>query len=148
MDVVKERTARLGQLNERLETARQQVVPDLDAGRSFLDEIAAELDRVGKAMRHEMASSESSHQGVARSIQVVPPKLAEFLLVVFARTPQQMTSLGDLNEKFERRYLKMGRARALRYYWAEALKLLWEFSRSAARRGLRWIALYAWARWL
>jgi hypothetical protein len=58
-----------------------------------------------------------------------PPVLAEFLLTLLATTRRADAMIGDLNERFTRECREFGRDRAVRLYWARALRslgpLLW-----------------------
>jgi hypothetical protein len=58
-----------------------------------------------------------------------PPEIAEFLLTMLATTRGADAMIGDLNERFTRECKEFGRNRAVRLYWARALRsigpLLW-----------------------
>jgi hypothetical protein len=70
-----------------------------------------------------------------------PPPLAEFLLRFCARTKYQQTMLGDLNETFTRDCAEFGRKRAIRRYWAEALRSLLPLAGRMIGRFVKWAAI-------
>jgi hypothetical protein len=72
-----------------------------------------------------------------------PPKLAEFMLVLLAKSAQREAALGDLNELFEADCAKLGCSRAARIYWARALRSAWPLLRRAISRALRWATVVA-----
>ncbi|HZP74849.1 MAG TPA: permease prefix domain 2-containing transporter [Pseudolabrys sp.] len=70
-----------------------------------------------------------------------PPKFAEVLLTLFARTKQQRAAIGDLNERYSENCERYGSKRANRLYWAEALQSLLPLAWRTACRVIRWAAL-------
>ena len=63
-----------------------------------------------------------------------PPRVPDFLLVLFAKSERSTAAVGCINELFSRECAKYGRARARRRYWAQTLKFLWPlFTRMIGR---------------
>jgi hypothetical protein len=56
-----------------------------------------------------------------------PPRLAEWLLTRCVWPDERVAVLGDLDEQFHEQVVSAGAARAARWYWREALRLVWGF---------------------
>jgi hypothetical protein len=109
------------------------------------EEISSEFDLRSHLVNEVLGLAKIQISWLQR--EQAPPRLPETILAFVARTPQQKNALGDLNEKFIRWRSKVGQSRATIYYWAEAVQLVWEISRSTLRRILHWVALYVSLRW-
>ena len=73
--------------------------------------------------------------------------MAEFLLTALATTRTVEAMIGDLNEHFTRDCEELGQHRAVRLYWARALRALWPLLRRAIGKALKWGAVIATTRW-
>src|SRR5262249_10907529 len=67
-----------------------------------------------------------------------PPSIAEFLLTALATTRTAEAMIGDLNERFRDERKKFGRSRAIRLYWARALRSLWPLLWRAIGKAVKW----------
>jgi predicted permease len=54
-----------------------------------------------------------------------PPRLAQWLLARGVSPDERPTVLGDLDEQFQEQVASAGAGRALRWYWREAVRLVW-----------------------
>jgi len=97
--------------------------------RASLDDLEAKIERDKEIQAVE------SHQAPE------PPRLPEFLLVVFASAEYCDAWLGDLNERFTRDCQAVGLSRARRLYWARSLRSLWPVLQRAIARGVKWGAI-------
>jgi hypothetical protein len=85
---------------------------------------------------------EAQNRAMARNNRH-PPKLAEFLLTLFATSHHADAAIGDLNERFTDECEKLGRPRAVRLYRARTLQSLWPLLRRAIGKALKWGAVIA-----
>jgi hypothetical protein len=95
------------------------------------------------AARNELATVLSLHQRMEleRRIyeqQLQPPRLAEFLLTLFANSEHGESACGDLNERYSREHEAFGTLRAKRLYWARALRSLWPLLCRVVGRAVKW----------
>jgi hypothetical protein len=75
-----------------------------------------------------------------------PPKLAEFLLTLFATTRDAEGAIGDLNERFAKECKKFGPDRAVSLYWARTLRSLGPLLSRAIGKAIKWGGIIAAAR--
>jgi hypothetical protein len=72
-------------------------------------------------MQHTFKPAET-FQPISEPIE--PPRLAEFLLQLFASKRSVDAQLGDLQEMFAKNCAKFGSVRANRLYWAQVLRAI------------------------
>lgn len=78
---------------------------------------------------------------IGRAQVAEPPKLAQFLLVLFLDRRHVDGLIGDLAEQFERDCRRYDADYARRRYWAETLRSLWPLLRRAMARAIKWVAV-------
>jgi hypothetical protein len=118
----------------------------------YIDEAAdLSLDELLKTIgpAGELRGVWVSHHGrihidsvAARTENLDPPKIAEFLLIAFATTRYAAHAVGDRNEVFARECKELGRDRAVRRYWADTLRSLRPLLTRAIERALKWGAAF------
>ena len=80
--------------------------------------------------------------GAVAKVTFQPPPLAEFLIGLCARTKSQKAALGDLDEIFKRNCAQLGRQRASRLYWSEALQSLLPLLWRTVGRLAKWAVIF------
>jgi hypothetical protein len=71
-----------------------------------------------------------------------PPKVADFLLTVFASSSAKKDGIvGDINERFARECDQMGVSRARRRYWSRTLHTVWPLLSRAVAKAVKWGAV-------
>jgi hypothetical protein len=117
--------------------------PDLEAVVRDLEE---ETRALAVSLNINLAISHHPVSAKVVEADCYPPRLAEFLLTVLATSRRTEAMIGDLNEYFTRECEEFGRDRAVRLYWARALRSLGPLLRRAAGKVLKWGAVIAAAR--
>jgi hypothetical protein len=76
------------------------------------------------------------------SIRPEPPKVADFLLTVFAcSSPKKDGIVGDINERFARECEEVGVSMARRRFWGRTFYIVWPLVRRALARTVKWGAV-------
>ena len=73
-----------------------------------------------------------------------PPKFADFLLRVFARSKYARAAVGDIEERFADDCVKLGYSRAKLHYWAETVQFIWHMGRRYFGR----VLLFGFINWI
>jgi len=69
-----------------------------------------------------------------------PPRVASWIVASQVDPEERDEVLGDLTERFARRVRALGRGRARRWYWREALSFFWHVGRHRARSAAQRLA--------